>query len=130
MYKFIFILSLFLIPNISFAHNDEDGDDEVSISKEAIKNYGIEFVTINQTPDFYLPQKAVVSSQDKFFIYKTDGDHFDEIEVKAKKTNQKNKAYKIYSEDIKIGDVVVSKNAKYLRIIFLDKKNKHTGHSH
>lgn len=127
---FRFLLLFFLIPSFAFASVEIDEDEHgVEVSAEAIKNYGIEVSKIDGSSQFYIARASVVLAQDKYFIYKTDKDmdHFEEVQIFPKKFEN---GFFAVEEGIKNGEMIATKGTPYLRMIFLDSRNKNATHVH
>lgn len=105
----IVILILILIPFLSFAEG-------ITISNNAIKNYGIE-TTITDKKEVVLPRSALVVSRDNYFIYLKNGDSFEEQQIYPVKVTKDSVTFKY--DTVKEREFVIQ-GAPYLRIIFLN----------
>lgn len=108
MKKISFII-LMMIPLLSFAEG-------VELSKNAIKNFGIE-TTVTDKKDVTLPRSALVVSRDEYYIYLKNGNSFEEQQIFPKKVT---KDIVSFTFDTVKEREFVTNGAPYLRIIFLN----------
>lgn len=107
MKKISFII-LMMIPLLSFA-------ESIELSKNAMKNYGIE-TTVTDKKDVTLPRSALVVSRDEYYIYLKSGNSFEEQQIFPTKVTKDIVSFKL--DTVKEREFVIS-GAPYLRIIFL-----------
>lgn len=89
---------------------------EITISQNAMKNYGIETVVVNKKV-ITLPRTALVVSRDDYYIYLKNGSAFEELQIYPTSITKDKVVFKL-DKDAK--REIVTKGSPYLRLVFLN----------
>lgn len=138
-------------PNLVFAEeehgaheqDDEDGheehegdahkenkDEDIVLSEEAIKNFGIKTIKFEQTKkEMELPLSALVTSKDKTQIFFKHEGKFEVKEVKVSKRNEK--TFFVGNFSIPTSAEIVISGVNFLKVVELSHgEDGSQGHSH
>lgn len=102
--------------------------DGFTLSREAIRNFGIQTLTLGSGTSWNVAKSALLYSGDQVSVFRVRGGAYLRVPVRveAKESTQ----VKISSRKLKEGDLIVNQGVAYLRIAELDVTSGESGHHH
>ncbi len=98
------------------------------LSKEATKNFKIEYATHQSASPWSLPKTALVMTRDDVSVFRSRKGKLLRVDVKVVTRTQTHA--QITSKDLSAGDQVVIQGAGFLRVAELDATSGESGHHH